>query len=109
MPSSLSSRNLAIRCASSGPWQAKQLSEKIGRISRLKSIVFEPASGAAKVIAGLALHSPARQININKNRPANFGVRNKKDACKGWDGTWRPVFICILSDLNPSKWQEPCR
>ena len=26
-----------MRCLSSGPWQAKQLSERMGRMSRLKS------------------------------------------------------------------------
>jgi hypothetical protein len=33
-----SSRSFALRLFASGPWQAKQCSEKIGRISRAKSI-----------------------------------------------------------------------
>ena len=36
-PSLVSSRNFALRAFSSGPWHLKQLSEKIGRTSRLKS------------------------------------------------------------------------
>ena len=35
-PSSRSSRNSAFRAAESGPWQAKQRSARIGRMSRLK-------------------------------------------------------------------------
>ena len=36
-PSLVSSRSLALRAPSSGPWQEKQFSERIGRIWRLKS------------------------------------------------------------------------
>src|SRR5206468_1652068 len=36
-PSSVSSRRLATRRLSSGPWHAKQLSERMGRTSRSKS------------------------------------------------------------------------
>ena len=35
-PSRVSKRNLVSRCFSSGPWQAKQLLDRIGRMSRLK-------------------------------------------------------------------------
>ena len=36
-PSRVSRRNFALRAAASNPWQAKQLSERMGRTSRLKS------------------------------------------------------------------------
>ena len=43
-PCSSSSRSDVIRLASSGPWQAKQFSDRIGRMSRLNCTVA-PASG----------------------------------------------------------------
>src|SRR5437660_4012206 len=36
--SRLSSRIFVVRCAASGPWQAKQFFDKMGRMSRLKSM-----------------------------------------------------------------------
>src|SRR5581483_4089245 len=50
MPSLKSNRKLAIRCFSSGPWQAKQLSERIGRISRSKSTAPGVAASTSLVI-----------------------------------------------------------
>src|SRR5437868_949117 len=38
-----SKRSLALRSFSSGPWHLKHLSERIGRISRLKSMAAEAA------------------------------------------------------------------
>src|SRR5437773_5261666 len=40
-----SSRRLALRAALSGPWQAKQFSARIGRTSRLYSILAWAQSG----------------------------------------------------------------
>jgi len=43
--SRLSRRNSAARVEAAGPWQRKQLSDKIGRISRLKSSFSSARSG----------------------------------------------------------------
>ncbi len=37
-PSFVSNRSPAFLCAASGPWHAKQLSDRIGRTSRSKSM-----------------------------------------------------------------------
>src|SRR5262249_3812561 len=44
-----SRRSLALREALSGPWQAKQFSARMGRTSRLYSILSGPAARADKV------------------------------------------------------------
>jgi hypothetical protein len=44
-PSSVSKRNAVFRLFLSGPWQAKHLSERIGKITRLNSIVLDVDSG----------------------------------------------------------------
>src|SRR5262245_37381579 len=43
-----SSRSDALRAALSGPWQAKQLSARMGRISRLYSSLVWAGAGAAQ-------------------------------------------------------------
>ena len=64
-PSFVSRRRFTIRCFSSGPWQAKQLSERIGRISRLKSTPLGLESGCATVVtskvASPAATNPAKR------------------------------------------------
>jgi hypothetical protein len=69
----VSNRKFTILCFSSGPWHAKQLSEKIGRISRLKStpLAFESgwAAKALHQIISAAVIDPARR-NL-KNRFSN--------------------------------------
>src|SRR5579863_8722801 len=45
-----------MRCFSSGPWQAKQLSERMGRISRSKS------TGAAVVVRTTSNAANQRQL-----------------------------------------------
>jgi len=47
-PSFKSSRSLALRALASGPWHLKQLSEKIGNTSRLKSGAATAATGSSK-------------------------------------------------------------
>ena len=48
--SRISSRSFALRALSSGPWHLKQLFERIGRTSRLKSGgVFAAAAGSLNV------------------------------------------------------------
>ena len=56
-PACTSNRNPALRFFSSGPWQAKQLSEKIGRMSRLKSIARGAAARSELMAANIT--SPA--------------------------------------------------
>src|SRR5579872_7272772 len=51
-PSRVSRRSLALRLSLSGPWQAKQLSERMGRISRLKRMVWGRESGLSPAWAG---------------------------------------------------------
>ena len=64
-PSWVSSRSPALRALSSGPWQAKQLSERIGRTSRAKPTGFglgspgEPFESPASPRAAHA-HAPPR-------------------------------------------------
>src|SRR5436309_15557735 len=64
IPSLVSSRSLACRACSSGPWQAKQLSERMGRISRLKSTGFSLATVAPLWAGdvGALLAAPSRGI-----------------------------------------------
>src|SRR5215472_8290001 len=50
----VSSRKLPWRLSSSGPWQAKQASERIGRTSRSKSTGFSVGLGGA-------CHAPSRR------------------------------------------------
>src|SRR5436190_13212436 len=49
----MSSRSLALRFFSSGPWHKRQFSLRIGRISRLKS-TFRSSAPPAKILAGEA-------------------------------------------------------
>ena len=60
-PSGVSRRRPALRFLASKPWQAKQLSDKIGRISRLN------ASGPAAE-AGPAAQSPTARYIGRRNR-----------------------------------------
>ena len=53
-----SSRSFDLRCFSSGPWHWKQVSEKIGRMSRLNSIF-------AKIVEG---EIRARRLQVAKDR-----------------------------------------
>ena len=86
-PSLTSSRRSAFRSAASGPWQAKQLADKMGRISRLKSTPAPAASRAAAQSkakpASSAYDAPARQntrqfitvvrlVYLLVNRPLNL-------------------------------------
>ena len=59
-----SSRRSALRAALSGPWQAKQFSARMGRMSRLYSSL-----GASAAVAGPAAHAPASP------RPDRSGAR----------------------------------
>ena len=59
-PSRVSKWNSVSRLVSSGPWQAKQLFERIGRMSRLKPTggAACPAARAARLVAAAsARHS----------------------------------------------------
>ena len=47
--SSVSSRRSAARCSASGPWQAKQLLARIGRMSRAKSTGCSRDASAAQL------------------------------------------------------------
>ena len=70
--SSTSSRRSASRFAASGPWQRKQLSERIGRMSRLKSI----AGGAAQRRRGQQQqpHGPHAHSHANRSRDVRMGL-----------------------------------
>src|SRR5262245_2530472 len=69
-PSLVSSRSFALRDFSSGPWQAKQLSDKIGRMWRLKSMAgvadrfaVTPGSPKAGVATTRARNTATRRID----------------------------------------------
>src|SRR5436190_21302412 len=68
-PSALSNRNLDLRRFSSGPWQLKQLSERIGRTSRLKSMVLLDDEAAAPLIA---INDPQDKIKSPKVAEESF-------------------------------------
>src|SRR5262245_35143424 len=59
-PARVSRRSLALRCASSGPWQLKQVSDRIGRTSRVKSI---------RVAAGSPVAAPAPANRAASKQP----------------------------------------
>ena len=63
MASRVSKWNLVSRCFSSGPWQAKQLLERIGRMSRLKLSGGEDADacGARPVVRAESVSVNSRQ------------------------------------------------
>jgi hypothetical protein len=66
-PSFTSSRSPACRCFSSKPWHLKQLLERIGRISRLKSIFL--SSLRAEVAAAARTNTAAAKVGrrrVNK-------------------------------------------
>src|SRR6266850_8021835 len=65
-PSLVSSRSFPLRAFSSGPWHWKQLSDKIGRISRLKSTLPFPA--ARSTLAAAA--SQLRAVTATRTNPA---------------------------------------
>ncbi len=87
-PSRVSRRRLASRFFSSGPWQAKQLSEKSGSTSRLKStalrcvaadaVVAEPsvttsaASASKSRVAGVDFMGGADGAGVATARRAYF-------------------------------------
>src|SRR5438552_16660220 len=58
-----SKRNLAFRSLSSGPWHLKQFSERIGRISRLKSM--------EGVAAGLVAARPEKTTKVQSANTGN--------------------------------------
>src|SRR6266496_1771973 len=65
-PSRVSSRSFPLRAFSSGPWHWKQLSDKIGRISRLKSTL--PLPGARSTLAAAA--SELSEVTATRTNPA---------------------------------------
>src|SRR6266487_1006825 len=65
-PSLVSSRSFPLRAFSSGPWHWKQLSDRIGRISRLKSTL--PLRAARSALAGAA--SECREVTAMRTNPA---------------------------------------
>src|SRR6266487_4501395 len=65
-PSLVSSRSFPLRAFSSGPWHWKQLSDKIGRISRLKSTL--PLLGARSTLAAAA--SELGETTATRTNPA---------------------------------------
>jgi hypothetical protein len=62
-PARVSSRNLALRSSASGPWHAKQLSERIGRISRLK-LSLRPS--AAESVTSISITTGMALSALNK-------------------------------------------
>src|SRR2546425_11170953 len=65
-PSLVSSRSFPLRAFSSGPWHWKQLSDKIGRISQLKSTLPLPAARSALAAAA----SELGETTATRNNPA---------------------------------------
>src|SRR5262249_8192094 len=65
---SASRRSSALRCFSSGPWQAKHLSDRIGRTSRLKSI------SAARAGSARAATAKAASGFMGGGRPGRGGI-----------------------------------
>ena len=102
-PSWTSSRSFAFRCLSSGPWQAKQLSERIGLTSRAKftgrglaGAGFGAASGAAspphaarKRPPRSTLHTGRRSIANQRPCRSSWGGRPRRWARSGSTGTRR--------------------
>ena len=74
-PSSRSNRSVA--CCVPGPWHWKHLSERIGRMSRLNSIVVGSGSAAAGVACG-ACCAPCISVahNISASAPIHLEVFN---------------------------------
>jgi hypothetical protein len=56
-----SSRKLALRAALSGPWQAKQFSARMGRTSRLYSILVWAWIGDARMASALLTKNTRRE------------------------------------------------
>lgn len=77
-PSLVSSRKVACRASSSGPWQAKQFSEKIRRMSRSKSTSLEAARPIAQT---------PRSVTIATSRQALSGdFSARQGSCEGRTG-----------------------
>src|SRR5438552_4879163 len=64
-PSLVSSRSFPLRAFSSGPWHWKQLSDRIGRISRLKSTL--PLRAARSTLAAAA--AELRDVAATRTNP----------------------------------------
>src|SRR5437870_3746615 len=65
-----SNRSLALRPWSSGPWHLKQLSERMGRISRLKPIV--PATGAWVGLVAASTENASGKHSVKTGNSDNF-------------------------------------
>ena len=77
-PSRVSSLRSASRVASSGPWQAKQLSDRIGLMSRWKSTVVAGSAAATARAGGgaeTARSTLARAISWQANGPSGETTR----------------------------------
>ena len=78
-PSSVSSRKPPLRAFSSGPWQAKQASERIGRMSREKRTGSTAGAAAARCgAAATSSHTASTAVTLGPwrrhDRPAGNGV-----------------------------------
>ena len=72
-PSGVSRRSLPLRFLASKPWQAKQLSERIGRMSRLKSSF---ASAAMRPVAtSRRLREAERMVYLVRGRAVSAASR----------------------------------
>ena len=69
-----SSRSSALRALASGPWQVKQFSDRIGRMSLLKWTGSESPARAAEETGPWAKNRHTTQQAIRRAAPSDFGM-----------------------------------
>ncbi len=94
----MSSRRSALRLFLSGPWQAKQLSARIGRTSRLNSMVFGSLKGGPPARAERAVAAVSHREDINTkavaigrmfiNSQPNYVNSDLREGTTGRVGQW---------------------
>ena len=92
-PSFVSSRRPALRVLSSGPWQAKQLSERIGRTSRAK-LTGRGLASPAEFAASPSAWTEALLATIESTKPIR-----RQDVM--------PSPICRRRPVRPSAHRRP--
>ena len=111
-PSFTSSRRSALRVLASGPWQMKQFSERIGRMSRLKSTGSGPAERGGKAVPGqdeAQAEQPApRRPQPGRRRDAARRPSGRVPTCMRSGGSFMggmmqvgPTALIIARDAPP--------
>ena len=93
--SATSSRRPACRLPLSGPWQAKQFSDRIGRMSRLNESFAGPAAGGAS-----AAHATAAASTLAERTAANRG-----EVCDAIEIKMQRFIVSSPGGATASRWR----